>query len=566
MQSDSTDGTMCCGSDQLNQISSPEDTTTNTEMNHLRVETEDTFASLLELAANNDVEGVRLSIDRDPSCVDEPGLWYGRQKGSKAMVNDHRTPLMVAATYGSIDVIKLILSLTDVNRACGSDQTTALHCAASGGAVNAVQVVKLLLAAGADLNLMDADGQRAGDCPFVHPGENARRRDPRKFHYSCVPCPDFRKGACRRGDMCEFAHGVFECWLHPAQYRTRLCKDGTGCARRVCFFAHIPEELRPLYESTGSAVLSPRSNADFAAALSLLPPGSPSGVSVMSPLSPSSGGNGMSSMAWPQPNVPALQLPGSNLRSSRLRSSFNARDEMNMLAEYEQQQLLNEFNSSLSRSGRMKSLPPSNLEDLFSAESSSSPRFNDSALASAVFSPTHKSAVFNQFQQQQQQQRGRMSPRNVVEPISPMSSRVSMLAQCQQQQQQNQFRSLRSREQLRTSSSPIVGSPVNNNNNNNAWSSQWGSSNGKPDWGMSSDAAALGKLSFDGGVEPDVSWVQSLVKENSTEAKENAAATSSNTGQNTMQQPTTSEMVMDHAGLEAWIEQMQLDQFVAQQN
>ncbi|KAG2309467.1 hypothetical protein Bca52824_029215 [Brassica carinata] len=686
---------MCCGSDQLNQTSSPEDTTTNnTEMNHLRVETEDTFASLLELAANNDVEAIKLSIDRDPSCVDEPGLWYGRQKGSKAMVNDHRTPLMVAATYGSIDVIKLILSLTDdVNRTCGSDQTTALHCAASGGAVNAVQVVKLLLAAGADLNLMDADGQRAGDvivvppklegvklmlqellsaataernlrvvtnvnvessrsrshsppteeyddespfkmksstefkkeypidpslpdiknsiystdefrmysfkvrpcsrayshdwteCPFVHPGENARRRDPRKFHYS----------SCRRGDMCEFAHGVFECWLHPAQYRTRLCKDGTGCARRVCFFAHVPEELRPLYESTGSAVLSPRSNAaDYAAALSLLP-GSPS---AMSPLSPSSGGNN-NGMSWPQPNVPALQLPGSNLRSSRLRSSFNARDEMNMLAEYEQQQLLNEFNSSLSRSGRMKSLPPSNLEDLFSAESSSSPRFNDSALASAVFSPTHKSAVFNQFQQQQQQQQqgmlspintsysspksvdhslfsgggGRMSPRNVVEPISPMSSRVSMLAQCvkqqqqQQQQQQNQFRSLRSREQLRTSSSPVVGSPVNNNNNNNAWSSQWGSSNGKPDWGMSSEA--LGKLSFDGGVEPDVSWVQSLVKENPTEAKEKAAAaTSSNTGQNTMQPTTTtsSEMVMDHAGLEAWIEQMQLDQFVAQQN
>ncbi|KAJ0259365.1 Zinc finger CCCH domain-containing protein 30 [Hirschfeldia incana] len=702
---------MCCGSepDQLNQNSSSEDTTTNnTEMNHLRVETEDTFASLLELAANNDVEGVKLSIDRDPSCVDEPGLWYGRQKGSKTMVNDHRTPLMVAATYGSIDVIKLILSLTDVNRSCGSDQTTALHCAASGGAVNAVQVVKLLLGAGADLNLMDADGQRAGDvivvppklegvklmlqellsaataernlrvvtnvrsrshspteeedgesspfkmkssmefkkeypvdpslpdiknsiystdefrmysfkvrpcsrayshdwteCPFVHPGENARRRDPRKFHYSCVPCPDFRKGACRRGDMCEFAHGVFECWLHPAQYRTRLCKDGTGCARRVCFFAHIPEELRPLYESTGSAVLSPRSNAaDYAAALSLLP-GSPSGgggVSVMSPLSPSSGGNGMSSMGWPQPNVPALQLPGSNLRSSsRLRSSFNARDEMNMLAEFEQQQLLNEFNSSLSRSGRMKSLPPSNLEDLFSAESSSSPRY-DSGLASAVFSPTHKSAVFNQFQQQQQQNQqgmlspintsysspksvdhslfsgggGRMSPRNVVEPISPMSSRVSMLAQCvkqqqqqqqqAQQQQQQQFRSLRTREQLRTSSSPIVGSPVNNNNNNNAWSSQWGSSNGKPDWGMSSEAA-LGKLSFD-DVEPDVSWVQSLVKENPNEAKEKSAAgaSSNSTGQNTMQPTTTSEMVMDHAGLEAWIEQMQLDQFVAQQN
>ncbi|CAA6654769.1 unnamed protein product [Spirodela intermedia] len=79
------------------------------------------------------------------------------------------------------------------------------------------------------------------ECPFVHPGENARRRDPRKYHYSCVPCPEFRKGSCRNGDACEYAHGVFECWLHPAQYRTRLCKDETGCTRRVCFFAHKPE-------------------------------------------------------------------------------------------------------------------------------------------------------------------------------------------------------------------------------------------------------------------------------------------------------------------------------------
>ncbi|KAK4841976.1 hypothetical protein QYF36_013547 [Acer negundo] len=80
---------------------------------------------------------------------------------------------------------------------------------------------------------------------FLLPGENARRRDPRKFHYSCVSCPDFIKGACRRGDMCEYAHGVFECWLHPAQHRTRLCKDGTSCNRWICFFVHTAEELRP---------------------------------------------------------------------------------------------------------------------------------------------------------------------------------------------------------------------------------------------------------------------------------------------------------------------------------
>ncbi|KAH7372403.1 hypothetical protein KP509_17G002100 [Ceratopteris richardii] len=84
------------------------------------------------------------------------------------------------------------------------------------------------------------------ECPFAHPGEKARRRDPRRVHYSGTPCPDFRKGSCRRGEACEFAHGVFECWLHPARYRTQVCKDGKNCKRRVCFFAHSPEQLRIL--------------------------------------------------------------------------------------------------------------------------------------------------------------------------------------------------------------------------------------------------------------------------------------------------------------------------------
>lgn len=731
---------MCCGPERLNHTLSPrsphisfdESRHTNVDMNHLTVETDDAFASLLELAANNDVEGFKRSIVCDPSGVDEVGLWYGRQKGSKQMVNEQRTPLMVAATYGSIDIIRLILSESgaDVNLSCGNDKSTALHCAASGGALNAVDVVKLLLAAGADPNLVDAKGHRPVDvivvppkfqdvrltleellatdgsvernlrvstttsnsnspplspalengsptsasgspmksmsvdapsfsvsekkeypidpslpdiknsiystdefrmysfkvrpcsrayshdwteCPFVHPGENARRRDPRKFHYSCVPCPDFRKGACRRGDMCEYAHGVFECWLHPAQYRTRLCKDGTSCARRVCFFAHTPEELRPLYVSTGSAVPSPRSSTsgatamDFAAALSLLP-GSPSSVNVMSPspftppMSPSANGISHSSVAWPQPNVPALHLPGSNLQSSRLRSSLNARDmpvdDFNMLPDFDvqQQQLLNELStlsqptlsSSLNRSGRMKTLTPSNLDDLFSAESSS-PRYSDQALAAAVFSPTHKSAVLNQFQQQQQSMlspintnfspknvdhpllqasfgvpssSGRMSPRN-VEPISPMGSRVSLLAQREKQQQ---FRSLSSRE-LGSNSAAVVGSPVN------SWS-KWGSSNGKPDWAVTTDE--LGKLkrssSFElgNGEEPDLSWVQSLVKESPTEVKEKlatpvsgiAAASSSSEGSNRNPQIQS----VDHAVLGAWLEQMQLDQLVAQQN
>ncbi|KAK4798945.1 hypothetical protein SAY86_024310 [Trapa natans] len=713
-------------------------------MNHLTVVTDDTFVSLLELAANNDIDGFKQFIECNPSSIDEVGLWYGRKKGSKQMVNELRTPLMVAATYGSVDVMKLILSVSDcdINQSCDLNKTTALHCAASGGAVNAMEAVKLLLAAGADPHLADASGNRPMDvivvppklhqvryaleellsvegsikerslsmlvatpnsssaplssspedgspasgpvtcikskiddlaafavserkeypvdpslpdiknsifstdefrmysfkvrpcsrayshdwteCPFVHPGENARRRDPRKYHYSCVPCPEFRKGVCRRGDMCEYAHGVFECWLHPAQYRTRLCKDGTSCARRVCFFAHTEQELRPLYVSTGSAVPSPRSAAipgsaaaaamDFAAAMSLLP-GSPSSVPVLSPspftppMSPSAG-NGIthSSVPWQQQNAPTLHLPGSNLQSSRLRSSLSARDipvdDFDMMNDYDlqQQQLLSELSvlslpsmmvNSLNRPGRLKTFTPSNLDDLFSAESSS-PRYADQALSSAVFSPTHKSAVINQFQQQQQSMlspintsfspqnidhpllqssfgvpsSGRMSPRN-MEPISPMGSRVSVLAQREKQHQQ--LRSLSSRELGSNMSAIMGGSPMS------SWS-KWGNSNGRPDWAVSTDEA--GKLrrsnSFElnnnGGEEPDLSWVQSLVKESPTDRKEKLSPSHCGVppvSSSPCEAPNISSRSsepLDHAMLGAWLEKMQLDQLVTQQN
>ncbi|KZV50266.1 hypothetical protein F511_23252 [Dorcoceras hygrometricum] len=650
------------------------------------IKSDDSFANLLELAANNDVEGFERFVECEPSSIDEVGLWYGRRKDSNQMVLHHRTPLMVAATYGSIDVLKVILSSheVDVNRYCGVDKDTALHCAASGGSTNAVNIVKLLLAAGADPNLTNAAGkfplditivspecpdnkfslqmllavdasfdegvlrvsrstsntnspplsQSPGngspcslsemipaelnfndvsvssvpekkeypfdpslpdiknsiystdefrmfsfkvrpcsrayshdwtECPFVHPGENARRRDPRKFHYSCVMCPDFRKGACRRGDMCEYAHGVFECWLHPAQYRTRLCKDGTSCNRRVCFFAHTQVELRPLYGSTGSAVPSPRSmttacNAfDFSVAMNFLP-GSPSSHPVMSPspfsppLSPST--NGVASTGWPpQQNVPALLLPGSNLQSSRLRSSLNARDvppEDLSIADIDvqQRQLLDELSiqsqqsahtNLLNLSARQKTLTPSNLEDFFSAESSS-PRYSDQALASAVFSPTHRSATFHQFQQQQQSMLspiktnfslrnndhsilqspfgvpspspGRMSPHN-MDPFSPMNSRVSMLAQLEKQHQQ--FRSLSSRD-LSEAAAAVA-----------SLEDSWGSPNGIPGWAVT--ANELGRLkksssfeTLNSGEEPDLSWVHSLVKESPQDMQDKSAS------------------------------------------
>uniref|UniRef100_A0A7N0TCE1 C3H1-type domain-containing protein n=1 Tax=Kalanchoe fedtschenkoi TaxID=63787 RepID=A0A7N0TCE1_KALFE len=682
-------------------------------MNNLSIETDDTFASLLEFAANNDIEGFKKWMVRAPPSTDVVGLWYIRLPGSKQLVLEQRTPLMVAATYGSIDVLKLILSSSDadVNRTCGNTKSTALHCAASGGSDNALEVVKLLLAAGGDPNLADSNGRCPVDvivvspkspdlkvslqqllvrtssviegdqakcipslnsyhpvvssspriespssafgsyssrnanfeeppilcglekkeylidptfpdiknsiygtdefrmysfkirpcsrayshdwteCPFVHPGENARRRDPRKFHYSCVPCPDFRKGACRRGDMCEYAHGVFECWLHPAQYRTRLCKDGIDCTRRVCFFAHTTEELRPLY------VPSPHSNysagMDFAAAMNILP-GSPSSVPVMSPspftppMSPSANVS-PSQLSW-APSIPSLNLPGSNLQSSRLRSSINARDlqaeEFAKIGESDAQQyqLLKDLTShygtnSLERPGHLKTPTPLNLEDLFVADSLS-PCYVDSPFGSSVHSPTHKSALLNQFQQQKQgilspinthisannvdhhllqgsygePYSGRMSPHNLErsEPISPMNSRVLMLAN------REKLRSLSFREPG-TNAAALVGSPLSN----------WGSISGKVDWALSSEE--LDKLrrssSFDmrnSRDDPDSIWAHSPILEPAPEIRERASTSgtwiaSSNEGMSSVSSNTNS---LDHAALGAWLEQMQLDELV----
>lgn len=101
-------------------------------------------------------------------------------------------------------------------------------------------------------------------CPYAHPGEAARRRDPRRVAYSGDPCPDFRRrpggDACPRGTACPLAHGTFELWLHPSRYRTRPCRAGPACHRRVCFFAHAAGELRCKGgEYSSPLALSPKS-------------------------------------------------------------------------------------------------------------------------------------------------------------------------------------------------------------------------------------------------------------------------------------------------------------------
>ncbi|KAJ4769597.1 Zinc finger CCCH domain-containing protein [Rhynchospora pubera] len=646
---------------------------------------DESFSPLLELAANDELEPFKAAIAADPTAADRTGLWYERNKVSNRMVLEHRTPLMVAATFGSTKVLSFLLSLpsVDVNSRSGSDRTTALHCAAAGGSHTAVDSVRLLLMAGADSDASDAKGRRPADvisvpglypdtrltledllgcaghsmnhrgvdlrvsicnssstepplslsspdedgspssdlsssspmadrqkkeypvdptlpdikssiyasdefrmfsfkvrpcsrayshdwteCPFVHPGENARRRDPRKFHYSCVPCPDFRRGgACRRGDMCEYAHGVFESWLHPAQYRTRLCKDGTACDRRVCFFAHTAEELRPLYVSTGSAVPSPRSAMamEMAAAALGLMPGSPS--------SPSSHGAHFTPPG--SPSWSGQQGNNSSLQASRLRSSLSARDmpvdELSLLFDLEASQKFNDLclssnNSHVgisspmgSRPIRPKPLGQANLDDLLSTEallSPLSPRFNNTseqgatasvAAAHTLFSPTHKSAVLNHRLLSPINTRslysskesvnlqpptglsptsGRMvSPRSIDALASPLSSRLAALAH---------------RDKINSSSvAPVIGSPVSN--------SQWakmGSPLGKVDWSVNG-----GGLNNE---EPDVSWVHSLVSP--PDVKERQERDAASNGADSARPIDGMEQIG------AWLEQMQLDQ------
>ncbi|GFR39838.1 hypothetical protein Agub_g333 [Astrephomene gubernaculifera] len=82
-------------------------------------------------------------------------------------------------------------------------------------------------------------------CPCAHIGETARRRCPRTVNYKAVLCPLVKaKKTCPLGDSCSYAHNVFEHWLHPSRYKTRLCSFGRNCNRSICFFAHSADELR----------------------------------------------------------------------------------------------------------------------------------------------------------------------------------------------------------------------------------------------------------------------------------------------------------------------------------
>lgn len=634
-------------------------------------------SDLLEFSASDDISGLKVAVEEHGRDLNESGIWYGRKIGSTKMGFEERTPIMIASMFGSKQVLNYILEKggVDVNKACGSDGATALHCAVAGGSTASHEVVKLLLDASADVNSVDANGRRSADlvspvrnscsfskrkmlevmlnglnnseeasnlndqvteeediqqvstplasregtdrkeypvdpslpdikngiygtdefrmytfkvkpcsrayshdwteCPFVHPGENARRRDPRKYHYSCVPCPDFRKGSCQRGDTCEYAHGIFECWLHPAQYRTRLCKDETNCTRRVCFFAHKLEELRPLYASTGSAVPSPRSLSSGASAFDLasVSPLTLNSASAMMPptstppMTPSGASSPVGGSIWTTQSTlvpPTLQLP-----VSRLKSSIHARD-----IDYEadlfgldghhnrHQQFFDDLTSisspsswsnglgtaaalaaasSVDRNGegmRHAGLKPTNLDDVFGNVDttilSQLQGLKVDSGSSQLLSPNGIQLWHNMSQQLRQSftSNHSSSPVRTSSPFgidasgtagAVLSSRAAAFAKRSQS-----FIDRGAVNRLSGISSPIsaVGMPSN--------LSDWGSPDGKLDWGIQKEdinklrksasfgfrngsnnfaTAAATSVPMNNTNEPGASWVQSVAKD-----------------------------------------------------
>ncbi|VFQ72822.1 unnamed protein product [Cuscuta campestris] len=549
-------------------------------------------SKLLELSAADDVSGFAVEVEEKGFDVNELSFWYGRRIGSSSkrkMGLEERTPLAISAMFGSVKVLKYILGTgkVDVNAACGSDGVTPLHCAVAGGSELSVEAVKLLLSASAAVNALDASGNKPGDyigschkmsansrrrelsfllngsvveeddgvklagvvpcerkeypvdtslpdintgiygsdefrmysfkvkpcsrayshdwteCPFVHPGENARRRDPTKYTYTCVPCPEFKKGSCGKGDSCEFAHGVFESWLHPAQYKTRLCKDETGCLRKVCFFAHKPEELRPLYASTGSALPSPRSPS-VSCSVDMGSPMSPM-VNCSSPMS-GSGATWQNNFA-----PPALQFSG-----SRLKTTLNARDF--------DPQLMEEM-VGLASPSRWNNLKPANLDDLFGSL--------DSPLGlSPLQSPTglqmrlqqqHRATGGGGYTSSRAHAFGYDSSAAVAAAV--MNSRSASFGKQRSQSFIDRGR-VGAAHQRATNSLPLMTSSTMSSNLS---SSDWGSPDGKPEWGFSdvtnklTKSASFAVRNGSGspkrvpaarrGNEPDVSWVNSLVKD-----------------------------------------------------
>lgn len=344
--------------------------------------------------------------------------------------------------------------------------------------------------------------------------------------------------------------------------------------RRVCFFAHKVEELRPLYASTGSAIPSPRSYYSTASTLEMgsispMSLGSPSVLippSSTPPLTSSGASSPVAATAmWQTPSnvsIPTLQLP-----KSRLKTGMTARDINSDIAmlrvetqRRKQQLLMDEMSGLSSPSNWNHSMPnspsfpvsltnhstgelnrfsgvnPTNLEDIFgSLDPSMLHKFHRISLDAAgaagsqLQSPTGMQMRPNMNQHLQQNYSSGHSTSSVIgsptyrfEPSGELSASAlnARAAAFSKRSQSFIERGVTNRHsELHSPAKPYA-------------FSNWGSPDGNLDW--TSHGEELNKLrkssSFafratstpltpaaaraqEHDYEPDVSWVNTLVKD-----------------------------------------------------
>ncbi|KAL5054341.1 hypothetical protein RYX36_035023, partial [Vicia faba] len=104
-----------------------------------------------------DIEAFKTEVDQKGFDLNKEGFWYCRKIGSKNMCYEKSIPLMVASLFGSTRVVKYIVdtNMGDVNTQTGHENVTALHCVVVGSSELTLEVVKLLIDGGADVNSLD---------------------------------------------------------------------------------------------------------------------------------------------------------------------------------------------------------------------------------------------------------------------------------------------------------------------------------------------------------------------------------------------------------------------------
>ncbi|VAH13695.1 unnamed protein product [Triticum turgidum subsp. durum] len=458
---------------------------------------------------------------------------------------------MVAALYGSTAVLAHALSVApgEACRASGTDGATALHLAAAGGAANAVAATHLLLAAGASTETLSVSGLRAGDLlpraagvaekplrlllksPAVSPSSSPKKsasppamvaaQEPRKEYPPDLTLPDLKSGLFSTDEFRMYSFKVKPCSRAYSHDRTRLCKDEVGCARRICFFAHRRDELRSVNPSAVS-------------------------VGMMQPVSPrSSPPNGMdmgmlNPAGWPSSPV------------SRLKTARELDFDLEMLALDQYQQKLFDKVSNNAHSPRASWGAPNG--GLGSPHAAGSPARNMPDYTDLLGSMDP--AMLSQLHALSLKQAGDMSPYSSMPdtqlhmPTSPMvgannsfgidhsmakaimTSRASAFAKRSQSFIDRGARAPAARSLM--SPATTIGEPsmlTDWGSPSGGGNLDWGSPGGKLDWGVQGDELHKFRKSASFGfrgqsampaaspatpAEPDVSWVNSLVKDGHT--------------------------------------------------